>query len=200
MAANAGPTGVLGGTFDPPHFGHLLAAQFAREQLGLQRVLFIPAGQPYRKADRRVSLPRHRVAMVERAIAGYEGFLLDRREVEREGPSYTVDTVEELLGEGYRELVLLFGTDAVADMPNWKDPRRLFALARVAVLPKGCDPVPREFQGLPLIPVAMPRLEISSTLVRARVAAGRPIRGLVPDAVAAYIAEQGLYRERGSPA
>lgn len=193
-----GPVGILGGTFDPPHIGHLLAAEFAREQLGLREVRFLPAGQPYRKADREVSTPEHRATMTELALAGHPGFLLDLRELRREGPTYTIDTVEELLGEGFRDIVLLFGTDAIADMPNWKEPHRLFRMARVAVVPKGCDPVPTDFEGHPLIPVAMPRLEVSSTLVRTRVAAGKAIRHLVPDAVAAYIEAHGLYRKAPS--
>ncbi len=199
MAPEAGPIGILGGTFDPPHIGHLLAAEYAREQLGLRQVRFLPAGHPYRKAGRRVTPAFHRAAMTELALAGHPAFVLDRRELEREGPTYTVDTVEELLREGYRDLVLLFGTDAVEDMPNWKEPLRLFELARVAVLPKGCAPVPETFQGRPLIPVAMPRLEISSTLIRARAALGLSIRHLVPDAVAEYIEAHGLYRQDGSP-
>lgn len=199
MAPEAGPIGILGGTFDPPHIGHLLAAEFAREQLGLRQVRFLPAGHPYRKEGRRVTPAYHRAAMTELALAGHPGFVLDRRELEREGPTYTVDTVEELLRDGYRDLVLLFGTDAVEDMPNWKEPLRLFELARVAVLPKGCAPVPEAFRGRPLIPVAMPRLEISSTLIRARAAAGLSIRHLVPDAVAEYIEAHRLYRQDGSP-
>ncbi|MCS7293922.1 MAG: nicotinate-nucleotide adenylyltransferase [Chloroflexota bacterium] len=198
MPRDAGPIGIFGGTFDPPHIGHLLAAEYAREQLGLREVRFLPAGYPYRKAGRRVSPPHHRAAMTELALAGHPAFVLDRRELEREGPTYTVDTLEELLREGYRDLVLLFGSDAVADMPNWKEPVRLFELARVAVFPKGCEPVPHAFEGRPLILVEMPRLEISSTLIRARVAAGRTIRHLVPDAVAAYIEAHGLYRPEGS--
>ncbi|GBD24520.1 Nicotinate-nucleotide adenylyltransferase [bacterium HR29] len=198
MASEAGPVGIFGGTFDPPHIGHLLAAEYAREGLGLRQVRFLPAGHPYRKTGRRITPASHRAAMTELALAGHPAFVLDRRELEREGPTYTVDTVEELLREGYRDLILLFGTDAIEDMPNWKEPGRLFDLARVAVFPKGCAPVPETFEGRPLIPVSMPRLEISSTLIRARAAAGLSIRHLVPDPVADYIEAHGLYRPEGS--
>lgn len=189
-----GPTGVFGGTFDPPHIGHLLAATYAREQFALERVVFIPAGQPYRKADRAVSEARHRVAMTALALAGHAGFELDLREVAREGPSYTVDTVRELREEGITDVILIFGSDAVEDMPNWKEPEALFELARVAVAPKGCGPVPTHFRGRPLLTIEMPRLEVSSTLVRERVRTGRPIAHLVPPSVEAYIAQHGLYR------
>ncbi len=189
-----GPTGVFGGTFDPPHIGHLLAAIFAREQFGLARVLFVPAGQPYRKADRAVSEARHRAAMTALAVAGHAGFELDLREVAREGPSYTVDTVRELRAEGLDDLILIFGSDAVEDMPNWKEPEALFDLARVAVAPKGCGPLPTQFRGRPLLAVEMPRLEVSSTLIRQRVREGRTIAHLVPPSVEAYILQHALYR------
>ncbi len=199
-----GPLVILGGTFDPPHVGHLVLGECARWQFGAVRVLFIPAGDPYRKsgtptpenaraggpAGRRTVTPgATRMEMVRLAVAGNPAFAADGREVARPGPSYTVETLEELRAEGWEELVLVLGSDAAADLPNWREPGRIRALARVAVAEKGGAPPPPGFER-----VEMPRLEVSSTLIRERVRAGKPVRYLVPEAVAAFIAERGLYR------
>ncbi|PFG72930.1 nicotinate-nucleotide adenylyltransferase [Tepidiforma thermophila] len=199
-----GPLLIVGGTFDPPHLGHLVLAECARWQFGCGRVLFIPAGDPYRKtgtptpenaraggvAGRRVTPAALRLEMTRLATAGNPAFAVDARETRRPGPSYTVETLEELYAEGWRELVLVLGSDAAADLPNWRAPERIRELARVVVAEKAGAPAPAGFER-----VDMPRLEVSSTLIRERVRTGRPIRYLVPDAVAAFIEARGLYRD-----
>ena len=196
------PIGVLGGTFDPPHVGHLVLGECARVQLGLERVAFMPAGDPWRKAGRDVSAAGHRLAMTRLAIEGNPAFRLDAREVERIGPTYTVETLRELHAQGVDDVVLILGGDALADMPAWREPDVIAALARLAVAPTGADADAGERAWLaaqigldaPPVAVGMPPLPVSSTLVRERVREGRPIRYLVPDAVEAYIREHGLYR------
>lgn len=195
------PLLLLGGTFDPPHLGHLVLAECAHAQFasndGRPSVLFLPAGDPYRKASRRVAPAHHRLAMTRLAIASNPNFAIDDREVRREGPSYTVDTLEELHSEGHTNLILLLGTDAIADMPNWKQPERITELATIAVAPKAETSLDFPAAANAVL-VAMPLLPINSTLVRSRAAAGLPIRYLVPDGVEAYIREHHLYGTGGA--
>lgn len=188
--------GILGGTFDPIHAGHLLIARHALRSLALERVLFMPAGMPWLKADRRVSPARHRLAMTRLAIEGIPGFEASAMEVERPGPTYTADTLAELRERfgGGAELWLILGMDAARDMSRWHEPERVFALCEVAAVPRGGadgdeDDVPR---GVRVLRDA-PRSAISSTEIRAGVAAGLPIAGGVPKPVAEYIREHGLY-------
>ena len=194
------PIGLLGGTFDPPHLGHLVLGECARVQLGLDRVYFMPAGDPWRKAGRGVSSATHRLAMTHLAIADNADFHLDEREVERIGPTYTVDTLREMHVQGLDEVVLILGSDALADMPAWREPDVITALARLAVAPKGADESEQAWLAAQAglreapIPIDMPPLPVSSTLVRDRVRLGVPIRYLVPEAVEAYIDLHGLYR------
>ena len=201
--APATTVGILGGTFDPPHLAHLAVAEEAREVLGLRRVLFVPAGRPWQKADRVLTPGPLRLALVERAIAGNPAFVLDAREVERKGPTYTVDTLRELAAEGAnRDPWLILSSEALAGFATWREPEAVLHLARLCVAPRGDDPaaavaafrarfrVPAER----LVVLDGPRLAISSTEIRARVQAGRSIRYLVPDAVAALVAEYALYR------
>jgi len=188
------PIGILGGTFDPPHVAHLVLGECARVALGLERVLFIPAGGPWMKADRAgLSAREHRLAMTALAVAGNASFAVDDRECRRAGASYTVDTLEELAADGIVRPWLILGADAAGDLSRWKSPERVLELARVAVAPR--------LEASPLPPGAvvldMPHLEISSTDIRRRVAKGLPIRYLVPASVEAYIWEHGLFR-RGS--
>ncbi len=194
------PIGLLGGTFDPPHVGHLLLGECARVQLGLERVYFMPAGDPWRKASLGVSSAAHRLAMTHLAIAGNPGFHLDEREVERIGPTYTVDTLRELHAQGLDDVVLILGSDALADMPHWREPDVITALARLAVAPKEGDDGEQAWlaaqagvREAPIV-VRMPPIPVSSTLVRERVREGLPIRYLVPSAVEDYIREHALYR------
>lgn len=203
------PLVVVGGTFDPPHAGHLLLGECARVQFGARRVLYLPAGDPYRKTGsagpepgvfgpprRQVSPVAHRLEMTRLAIRGNRHFALDDREARRDGPTYTVDTLESLHAEGCDDIVLVFGSDAIADMPNWKQPARIVELARLAVVAKAPGvAVPAAPGGATVTPIEMPYLPISSTLVRERVARGLPVRYLVPDAVERYIRRHGLYRD-----
>jgi nicotinate-nucleotide adenylyltransferase len=199
--AGAGPIGILGGTFDPPHLAHLAVAEEAREVLGLSRVVFVPTGQPWQKADRSVSPGRLRLAMVERAIAGNRFFVADPREVNRPGPSYTADTIAELAAETGAELQFILSAEALAGFSTWRDPERILALARLCVVPREGAPDAAIAAFRESFPAAaaritvldQPRLAISSTRIRARVRTGRSIRYLVPDAVAALIAEYALY-------
>jgi nicotinate-nucleotide adenylyltransferase len=190
------PLVVFGGTFDPPHVGHLVLAECARAQFG-GRVAFVVAGDPWRKRTgavgevRAVTPAALRVEMVRLAVRGNRAFFVDDREVRRAGPSYTVDTLRELRAEGHEELVLVVGSDALVDMPNWKEPDAIPALARVAVAMK---PGPAVRLPAWATPIEMPELPISSTLMRQRVAAGLPVRYLVPEGVRAFIGRQGLYR------
>ncbi|MCK9518710.1 MAG: nicotinate-nucleotide adenylyltransferase [Dehalococcoidia bacterium] len=200
------PLIILGGTFDPPHIGHLVLGECARVQFGADRVVFLPAGDPWRKTGtvaspgspvpateaRQVTPAAHRVAMTRLAVASNPHFTIDEREVRRAGPSFTVETLQELHAEGHRELVLALGADALADLPNWKEPERIAELATLAVAPKPGSPVPAASAPAHVV-VDMPPLAINSTMIRARVAAGLPIRYLVPGDVERYIREHRLY-------
>ena len=133
--------GVMGGTFDPIHIGHLAIAEEAREALALESVLFVPAGQPPHKPAGSVTAVEHRLAMVQLAIADNPAFELSRIEVERPGPSYTVDTVEAL-ARGADDLVLILSAETFAELPSWHEPERLFDAARMAVVPREGYPAP----------------------------------------------------------
>lgn len=192
--------GVFGGTFDPPHVGHLLAAVDAVEALTLDRLLFVPAAQQPLKVGCESAAPEHRLAMA-RLLAGDDPrFGVDPIEIDRAGLSYTVDTLGELARRlPGAELFFLVGADALATFPRWREPRRLLELARLVVLRRASDDVElptvmREAPGREPIVLASRRVDVSSTEVRARVRAGLSIRGFVPDAVAAYVAEARLYR------
>lgn len=204
--ARALAIGLLGGTFDPVHLGHLRLAEEAREQLGLDRVLFLPAPRPWRKARRTITPVAQRLAMVRLAVAGNPHFAVSTLELERAGPTYTADTLEALhaeLGAGVT-LHFILGADALRDLPNWSRPERIVALTRLAVAERrrgalrDLATLEARVPGLTIAleRVAMPLLAISSTDLRRRAAAGRSLRYLAPDAVAAYIAEHRLYTDR----
>lgn len=193
----------MGGTFDPIHVGHLAVAEEAREALRLDRVLFVPAGQPPHKLPGAVSPVRDRVAMVQLAIADNPAFELSRVEIDRQGPSFTVDTVEALARANPGvELHLILSAETFGELPSWHEPDRLFEAARMAVVPREGYPAPDPAWIAGAFPgredrvdyLAGPRLGLSSTALRARVAAGRSIRYLVPPAVEAYIVDHHLYR------
>lgn len=202
--------GILGGTFDPPHLGHLAVAEEAREVLGLEQVLFVPAGRPWQKADRAVTPAEVRLALVERAVAGNPAFVVDRREIDRPGPTYTVDTLVELAAAEApgTELWLILSAEALAGLATWREPGRVLELARLCVAPRGPErdpagPVAALLAAFPaaadrLVVLDRPRLAISSTEIRARVGAGRSIRYLVPDAVAELVTRYALYRPGGA--
>jgi nicotinate-nucleotide adenylyltransferase len=187
--------GIFGGSFDPPHLGHLLPLIDAAETLALDAVRLIPAGtQPF-KTGRASASAADRFAMTERLVAGVPGFTVDAAEIGRPGLSFTVDTLATLAAaEPEAKLVLIVGADAFAQFEQWKEPDRIRMLATIAVLVRGSEMLPATMDrdGVKLLPTR--RVDISSTELRARVADGRTIRGFVPDAVAEYIAEHRLYR------
>ncbi len=179
--------GVFGGSFDPIHHGHLIAAEALADALNLDEVRLVVAGRHPFKGERHSAAAEDRAAMVELAVQGSPRLMADRSEVDRPGPSYTVDTLRGLrAGRAGAELVLLLGADAAAGFGEWKEPEQIRTLARVTIFAReGVDPEA----------LAVPRVDISSTAVRARVREGRSIRYWVPEAVAEYIARRRLYRE-----
>jgi nicotinate-nucleotide adenylyltransferase len=188
--------GLLGGTFNPPHIGHLVCAMEARDQLGLDAVALLPANvTPHKVIDD--PGPEVRADLCERAAAAEPGLVVRYDEIRRPGPSYTVDTLRALHGSG-DELTFIVGGDQALGLPDWREPEMVLTLARVAVALRGDvsrEAVGGRCEGLgPLAFFDMPRLDVSSSLIRARVAAGRPIRHLVPAAVAERIGALGLYR------
>lgn len=196
--------GILGGTFNPPHLGHLVCAQEAHAQLGLDRVVLMPAGVPPHKDVAADPGAQARFDLCELAIDGDERFAISRLELDRPGRSYTVDTLRALHDESPQDdLTFIVGGDMARSLPSWREPEAVLALATVAVAER--SGVAREDVLGELRPLRaaaegrvrffdMPRLDVSSSQVRERVATGQPIRYLVPDAVATAIAEHGWYR------
>ena len=194
--------GILGGAFNPPHIGHLVCAQEALVQLRLEKVVFIPVGEPPHREIEQDPGAEARLRMCEYAIAADERFALSRIEIDRVGPAYTVDTLRELAerrpGD---ELVLLLGGDQAAALPEWREPEEVLRLATVAAVAREgtvrehiLDRLAGLHGGEGVVFFDMPRIDVSSSLVRRRVGQGKPIRYLVPDAVADYIESKGLYR------
>jgi nicotinate-nucleotide adenylyltransferase len=182
-------TGILGGSFDPIHHGHLILARAALEELGLDRILFIPANMSPHKTDSKPATAQDRLAMVQLAIKDEPGFEASDLEHHRPTPSYTVETLRELRSRHPDdEFTLLIGADNVAKFDTWRQPDEIRRLARLAVLDRARHDTPRDW------PVVRRLVDISSTDLRARVAAGRSIRYLTPDSVCDYIATHGLYR------
>ncbi len=197
-----GAHGLFGGTFDPIHLAHLAVAEAALDDLGLADVTFIPAGQPPHKTDRSISPAADRAAMVAAAITDNPGFRLGTIELERDGPSYTVDTLQALTDAGVGPLALIIAMDSFLDLPTWREPERVLALASLVLAPRdGIEEAPSDYldRHLPgvrahVVRLAGPYLRLSASEVRRRAAAGRSVRYLVPDAVAAYIGDHALYR------
>jgi nicotinate-nucleotide adenylyltransferase len=187
--------GLFGGSFDPVHHGHLIVAQVAREALGLDALWFVPAReQPFKQGRHRGS-PTDRAAMLDLAIAGSPGFKLEQLELDRPGPSYTVNTLRELRARERRaDFILLLGADAAADLPGWREADRIPELARVVVFARPGSSVPDS----PAIAevITVPEINISATEVRRRVGRGEPIRYWVPDSVAEYISRHRLYLDQ----
>jgi len=191
--------GVFGGTFDPPHLGHLVIAEWARARLGLERVLFVPSGVPPHKRGRRVTAPEHRIAMARLAVRGNPAFGVSTLESRRDGPSYTVDTLRALRARRPGErLYLLLGEDSLEELPTWREPEAIRGLATLVVAARpgdGARPEPagadsgRHLQWLDNPPIAL-----SSSQVRRLVRARHTVRYLVPEAVRAYIERHRLYR------
>ena len=207
-----GSIGILGGTFDPIHHGHLAIAEEVRERLGLERVLFVPARVPPHRSIAPGASAEDRHAMVRLAVADNPAFEVSRVELDRPGPSYSVDTVALLAGEVRamgREPNLWFiaSAEAIRGLPTWREPERLLGMTRFAVVPRaGAEPLDEAWltARLPaaagrLVLLDGPLMLVSGTVIRARAAVGRSLRYLVPEAVARYIGDHRLYRPEDTP-
>ena len=212
--------GLFGGTFDPPHVGHLALAEWARQSLRLDCVLFVPAGHPPHKGRARLSAVEHRVAMTRLAVRDNPAFTVSALEARRDGPSFTVDTLRALRRREPRaRIYLLMGADSLAEFPTWHDPDAIVAFATLAVAPRpkgtaqlrsqrgrgagagarasgkvGAAASQRFPRASRVAWLGSPGLEVSSSAIRARLRAGRSVRYLIPEAVARYIARHRLYR------
>jgi nicotinate-nucleotide adenylyltransferase len=195
--------GIFGGTFDPVHVGHLLVAERCLEQCRLDEVWFVPTGIPPHKLSRTIAPGKARVEMLELAVAGHERFRVDRRELDRADPCYTVETLNSLRSEdSSRELIFVLGGDSLIDFPTWREPKRIAELAHLAVANRGGAPLPdleplRSLLG-ELVDsrvqfVTIPGVDISSSDIRRRVGNGKSIRYMTPRAVECYIATNNLY-------
>lgn len=194
--------GIIGGTFDPPHIGHLILAEFARAELELSEVVFIPAGQPPHKRGREVQAVEDRLAMVRLSIATNPHFALSKIDIERSGPSYTVETLRLLRQEWGEtvEIYFIMGLDSLVDLPTWHQPARLIQLCRLAVMARpgyqvDMAALERAVPGVAdrVVFVPAPLIGISSTNIKERVRKGDTIAYLVPRAVEAYIHDHHLY-------
>lgn len=193
--------GLLGGTFDPPHIGHVVAAMSVGEALDLDEVWLVPAGDPWQKRDRRVTPAGVRLALTEAAVDGVPGLGVSDVEVRRAGPSYTIDTVDQLRADDpERDLVLIMGRDAAAGLPTWERHEELVAAVELALVDRAGAvlpgrPAPDLVGGARTHVVPMRRIDVSSTELRHRAAAGLPLVPLVAPGVAALVARHGLYRD-----
>jgi nicotinate-nucleotide adenylyltransferase len=189
--------GLFGGTFDPPHNAHLALARAAVSQLRLDEVRWIPAGAPWQKT-RNITAPVHRAEMVDLSIAGEPRFVLDRCEIQRSGPSFTIDTVRQLQAEQPGATwVLLLGDDQYSSLHTWRGWQDLVRLVELAVANRPGEPllVHGDLSRVPHRTVNIPMMDVSSTEIRRRVYAGEPITDLVPPDVARYIARHRLYKD-----
>ncbi len=195
--------GLMGGTFDPVHLAHLIIAEQARVEFGLEMVVFIPVGEPWMKSDRQITPAEHRVAMVRLAINSNPSFTISTVEVDRKGPSYTVDTLDALAREvGVNtDLYLLLGWDSLATVPFWKEPYRITKMARLVSFPRPGFTKPdmgaleSAIPGIKerMVILEKPFIDISSSEIRANIAGGKSIRYFVPEEVEQYIRVKGLY-------
>jgi len=183
--------GILGGTFDPVHVGHLMDASAARYQLGLDRVLVVPARDPWQKHGTVIAPAEIRFEMLAAALDGAAGLEASRIELERDGPTYTIDTVEQLGAPG-RELVLVMGSDVAATLDSWNRVDELRELVTLAIVDRHDASVP-DPEGWRVVRVSVPQLQLSSTDLRRRVAAGEPIDFLVPMPAVRVLRAHGLY-------
>lgn len=194
--------GIFGGTFDPPHLGHLILAEVAREQLELDKVLWAVAGQSPLKLDRAISLPQVRVAMVEAAIADNAGFVLSGVDLNRPAPHYSIDTVKLLKAEyPQAEFYFVMGEDSLHDLPRWRSPQDLIGLTWLAVLQRpGTDTdlsaLDKQVPGVAVRVkwINAPQLELASSDIQRRIREGQSVRYMLPPAVAEIIARAGLYK------
>lgn len=191
--------GILGGTFDPVHIGHLILADQARAQLGLEKVIFLPAAVPPHKMSQTITEAKRRKEMLDIAIGGNPFFQVSTIEIDRAGVSYTIDTLESLQAlHPTSELWLIVGADTIADVPNWRRPLDIVRAASFGVAGRpGFNPQsPASLGNVRVAPVEMPLLEISSSLIRRSVSEGRSIRYLVPAGVEAFIFATKLYQSK----
>jgi len=198
--------GVLGGTFDPIHIGHLVLAEEVRDKLDLDEILFMPAGQPWLKGNNYISPAEHRLEMVRLAIAGKSYFKLSAMEIERPGPTYTVDTMAELKNQikAGDELFFILGWDNLSQLPQWYQPSRLITMCHLVAVPRPGYPRPdlkaleASIPGLSqrVILLDKPNIDITASSIRDRVAQGVSIHSLVPEPVEAYIEQHKLYVTR----
>jgi nicotinate-nucleotide adenylyltransferase len=193
--------GVMGGTFDPIHYGHLVTAEAALSEFQLHEVVFVPTGQPWMKVDRDVAAPEDRYLMTVIATSSNPRFWVSRIEVERQGPTYTIDTLDELRRQVEEDVDLFFitGADAILEIFHWKDPEEVLGLAHfIAATRPGYDVARFEREAPTSHPnisvMNVPALAISSSDIRRRVREGRPVRYLVPEGVQTYIEKSRLYR------
>jgi len=195
--------GVLGGTFDPVHLGHIIMAEAARKSLGLTEVLLVPAGQPMTRSNERIASAEHRLRMLHLAVAGSPYLKVSTIETERPGPSFTVDTIAELrrkYGEK-NEIFFILGWDSLAQLPIWRDPARIINMCTLVAVPRPGWPQPslkaleKDIPGISkrVVFLDSPRVDISATVIREKVARGESIDHLVPGPVADYIKKHGLY-------
>jgi nicotinate-nucleotide adenylyltransferase len=195
--------GVLGGTFNPIHNGHLIIAEETRARLDLTEVLFMPAGQPWMREDNPVLTSKHRVQMVRLAISGKPWFRLSTMEIDNAGPSYTVDTLIELQAQlgNIDEIFFILGWDNLAQFPRWKEPSRIIKMCHLVAVPRpgysppDLDSLEAVIPGLPenIVILDKPWIDISASEIRERVAQGLPINHLVPETVEEYIRQNKLY-------
>jgi nicotinate-nucleotide adenylyltransferase len=196
MGSGARRVGIMGGTFDPIHNGHLVAASEVAGRFGLDEVVFVPTGEPWQKADEKVTPAEDRYLMTVIATASNPRFTVSRVDIDRKGPTYTIDTLRDLRDlYGEDELFFITGADALEKILSWKDVEEMFSLAHfIGVTRPGFtlsdDHLPADTVTL----VQVPAMAISSTDCRVRVAGGQPVWYLVPDGVVQYIAKRGLYR------
>ncbi|PAP77004.1 nicotinate-nucleotide adenylyltransferase [Rubrivirga marina] len=199
------PTGLFGGSFNPPHVGHLAVAEACAEAAGLDRVLWMPAATPpHKQGDPALAPAEARLRMVEAAIAGNDRFVVSDLEIARGDVSYTVDTLRRLHDDGLGGLALILGGDSLAGFPGWREPEAIVGLARLVVYRRPGDRVDLgalpEWIGGRCTVVDGPALDVSSTELRGRIAAGRTVRYLVPDEVRGVIEAEGWYRPGGGSA
>jgi nicotinate-nucleotide adenylyltransferase len=199
VSATSVRLGVMGGTFDPVHHGHLVAASEVQSKFDLDEVVFVPTGQPWQKTERAVSPPEHRYLMTVIATASNPRFTVSRVDIDRPGPTYTIDTLRDLRSErDVSELYFITGADALDQIISWKDADELFELAHFIGVTRPGHVLDKS--GLPVDRVSLmeiPALAISSTDCRARVEAGKPVWYLVPDGVVQYISKHRLYAAEG---
>ena len=194
--------GIVGGTFDPIHVGHLLIAEDARVGLGLEEIVFIPTGQPWMKSGRTLSPPHHRMNMVRMAIASNPFFRASSIEIDRPGPTYTVDTLRDLCQEfgGEDDLYFILGSDSSKEFHRWREPGEVLRLCTLAVVPRPGS-MDRDLSAISpsgsdkVVLLEGPLVDISGTKIRRRVSLGLSVRYMVPDEVEHYLRRYGLYRD-----